>query len=49
MNARFRAAVPGDRKSDGAIPSGKEKIGPRMVLRGPNELERRGFFEAQSK
>ena len=50
MNARRRLAVPAGlaNLSDARL-DGKKKIGPRSVPRGPNELERRGFFEAQSK
>jgi hypothetical protein len=37
-------------RKDGAEPAWKRKIGPRDVPRDPiDELERRGFFEAQSK
>ena len=37
-------------RKDDAERTGRRKIGPRSVPRGPiDELERRGFFEAQSK
>jgi hypothetical protein len=49
-NAARRAGVPDGLAKMTPSGRGRKKIGPRTVPRGPiDELERRGFFEAQSK
>jgi hypothetical protein len=50
INAARRTVVPDGLARMTPNDPARRKIGPRSVPRGPiDELERRGFFEAQSK